>query len=178
MSPGGTCILSYQLPFISGKNGQARLRRNPSPAAESCRSGESPFPAVFRPSGTSPGPEQGKMTVGISFGLLGRLFESRDGDPYADCGPLHPDDPDLLQALEEGDDRVAVPSPLLGEAGVGDVEPAGPVVRVGSVSGGLPLQQAAESVEAREAFALGLAEHPGELLGQRVLIARALYCLE
>ena len=55
---------------------------------------------------------------------------------------------------------MAVPSPLLGEAGIGDIEPAGPVARIGLVAGGLPLQQAAEGVEAREAFALGLAEHP------------------
>lgn len=105
-------------------------------------------------------PGQGRGAAGVSYGLLLALFEPRDGDPYADRGPFRPDDPDLLQALEEGDDRMAVPSPLLGEAGIGDVEPAGPVVRIGLVAGGLPLQQAAEGVEAREAFALGLAEHP------------------
>ena len=152
--------MSYPLPFISGKTGQARLRRNPLPAAESCRSMKEPVSGRFPARRDKFRPGARKRTGGISFGVLRAFFEPRDGDPYADRGPFCPDDPDILQALEEGDDRMAVPSPFFGQAGIGDVEPAGPVVRIGLVAGGLPLQQAAESVEAREAFALGLAEHP------------------
>ena len=178
MSPGGTCILSYQLPFFPGKNGQARLRRNPAAADGVCRSRNGRFQAVFRPFGTLPHPWQAGGLGSVSFGLVGRLFESGDADPHADRGPLHLEHPDLFEILEEGDYGMAVPSPLLGEGRVRDFEPAGPGVRMGFVLGRLPLQQAAECVEPGEPLTLGLAEHSCQLLGQRMRVARALYCLE
>ena len=57
-------------------------------------------------------------------------------------------------------------------------EPAGPGVRMGFVLGRLTFQQAAERVEPGEPLALGLAEHSCQLLGQRMRVTRALYCLE
>ena len=178
MSPGGTCILSYQLPFFPGKNGQARLRRNPAAADGVCRFRNGRFRAVFWPLWALPHPWQAEGRGGALSGLLGRLFESGDADPHADRGPLHLEHPDLFEALEEGDYGMAVPSPLFGEGRVRDFEPAGPGVRTCLVLGRLPLKQAAERVEAGEPLALRLAEHSRQLLGQRMGVARALYCLE
>ena len=178
MSPGGTCILSYQLPYFPGKNGQARLRRNPAAADGVCRFRNGRFRAVFRPLWALPHPWRAEGRGGALSGLLGRLFESGDADPHAYRGPLHLEHPDFFEALEEGDYGMAVPSPLFGECRVCDFEPAGPGVRMGFVLGRLPFQQAAERVEAGEPLALGLAEHSCQLLGQRMGVARALYCLE
>ena len=137
-----------------------------------------PGTAVFRPQWALSSPWRAEGRGSVSSGLLGRLFESGDAYPHADRGPLHLEYPDLFEALEEGDYGMAVPSTFIAEGGMRYFEPAGPGVRMGFVLGRLPLQQAAECVEPGEPLTLGLAENSCQLLGQRMRVAWALYCLE
>ena len=97
MSPAGTCILSYQLPFSPGRKRASPSPEEPSPAEGTGRSRNGRFPAVS-------GHRKGSLVVyrrrERRIELRGQ-FELREKDPEVSAALLQSDDPGVLELPEE-----------------------------------------------------------------------------